>query len=147
MGSSPSIHDVNAEYTERIAVVIQSSLLSSQSTFVVNLEDVLRTHFARHGAQVYQLIAATDAARLHSTQECQRALPLWVQTTAFLGEQSRLSAEDETRQIEALQRLMRQLGDFMQGSERAFIMQNAGISRVQVSMGSTRHAKRPPELR
>ena len=97
MGSSPSIHDVNAEYTERIAVVIQSSLLSSQSTFVVNLEDVLRPHFARHGAQVYQLSAATDAARLHSTQECQRALPLWVQTTAFLGEQSRLSAEDETR--------------------------------------------------
>ena len=60
MGSSPSIHDVNAEYTERIAVVIQSSLLSSQSSFVVNLEDALRPHFARHGAQVYQLIAATD---------------------------------------------------------------------------------------
>ena len=97
MGSSPSIHDVNAEYTERIEVVIQISIFSSQSTFVVNLEDVLRTHFARHGAQVYQLIAATDAARLHSTQECQRALALWVQTTAYLGEQSRLSAEDETR--------------------------------------------------
>ena len=97
MGSSPSNHNVNAESAEHIAVVIQSSSISSQSLFVVNLEDVLRTHFARHGAQVYQLIAATDAARLHSTQECQRALPLWVQPTAFLGEQSRLSAEDETR--------------------------------------------------
>ena len=80
MGSSPSIHDVNAESAEHIAVVIQSSVLSFQSTFVVNLEDVLRTHFARHGGQVYQLIAATDAARLHSTQECQRALALWVPT-------------------------------------------------------------------
>ena len=97
MGSSPSIHDVNAESAEHIAVVIQISILSNQSLFVVNLEDVLRTHFARHGAQVYQLIAATDAARLHSTQECQRALALWVQTTAYLGEQSLLSAEDETR--------------------------------------------------
>ena len=60
MGSSPSIHDVNAESAEHIAVVIQISIL----------EDVLWTHFARHGAQVYQLIVATDDARLHSTQEC-----------------------------------------------------------------------------
>ena len=97
MGSSPSIHDMNAESAEHIAVVIQSSILSSQSLFVVNLEDVLQPHFARHRAQVYQLIVATDAARLHSTQECQRALALWVQTTAYLGEQSRLSAEDETQ--------------------------------------------------
>ena len=147
MGSSPSIHDVNAEYTERIAVVIQSSLLSSQSTFVVNLEDVLRTPFARHGAQVYQLIAATDAARLHSTQECQRALPLWVQTTAIWASRAGSPLKTKPEQIEALQRLMRQLGHLMQGSERAFSMQNAVILCLQVSMGSTRHAKRPPELR
>ena len=70
MGSSPFIHDVNAESAEHIAVVIQISILSNQSLFVVNLEDVLWTHFARHGAQVYQLIVATDDARLHSTQEC-----------------------------------------------------------------------------
>ena len=62
--------DMNAESAEHIAVVIQSSILSSQSLFVVNLEDVLQPHFARHRAQVYQLIVATDAARLHSTQEC-----------------------------------------------------------------------------
>ena len=42
MGSSPSIHDVNAESAEHIAVVIQISILSNQSLFVVNLEDVLR---------------------------------------------------------------------------------------------------------
>ena len=44
-------HDVNAECAERIAVVIQNSILSSQSPFVVKVEDVLRTHFARDGAQ------------------------------------------------------------------------------------------------
>ena len=70
MGSSPPIHDVNAESAEHIAVAIQISILSNQSLFVVNLEDVLRTHFARHGAQMYQLIVATGDARLHSTQEC-----------------------------------------------------------------------------
>ena len=73
MGSSPSIHDVNAESAEHIAVVIQISILSNQSLFVVNLEDVLRTHFARHGAQVYQLTVATDDARLHSHCEKQGA--------------------------------------------------------------------------
>ena len=70
MGSSPSIHDVNAESAEHIAVVIQISILLNQSLFVVHLEDVLWTHFARHGAQMYQLIVATGDARLHSTQEC-----------------------------------------------------------------------------
>ena len=88
MGSSPSIHDMNAESAEHIAVVIQISILSSQTLFVVNLEDVLRTHFARHGAQVYQLIVATDAARLHSTQECHGALDPWAQTTVYLSVQS-----------------------------------------------------------
>ena len=88
MGSSPSIHDVNAESAEHIAVVIQISILSNQSLFVVNLEDVLRTHFARHGAQVYQLIVATDDARLHSTQECHCALDPRAQPTFYLSVQS-----------------------------------------------------------
>ena len=88
MGSSPSSHDVNAECAERIAVVIQNSILSSQSPFVVKVEGVLRTHFARHGAQVYQLTFATDAACLQSTQECQCALGPWAQTTVYVSVQS-----------------------------------------------------------
>ena len=44
MGSSPSIHDVNAESAEHIAVVIQISILLNQSLFVVHLEDVLWTY-------------------------------------------------------------------------------------------------------
>ena len=71
MGSSPSIHDVNAERAERIAIVIQNRIFSNQSPFVEKMENVLRTHFARHEAQVHQLPVTTDAARLHSTQGSQ----------------------------------------------------------------------------
>ena len=71
MGSSPFIHDVNAECAERIAIVIHTRIFSNQSSFVVKMEKVLWTHFARHEAQVYQLTVTTDAACLHSTQECQ----------------------------------------------------------------------------
>lgn len=71
MGSSPSNHDVNDECTERIAIVMQNSIFSYQSPFVVKMESVLQTHFARHEAQVYQLTVTTDVTRLHSTKECQ----------------------------------------------------------------------------
>ena len=71
MGSSPSNHDVSAECAERIAIVIQKRIFSNQSPFFVKMESVLWTHFARHEAQVYQLTVTTDAACLHSTQECQ----------------------------------------------------------------------------
>ena len=71
MGSSPSNHDVSAECAERIAIVIQTRIFSNQSSFVVKMEKVLWTHFARHEAQVYQLTVTTDAACLHSTQKCQ----------------------------------------------------------------------------
>ena len=71
MGSSPSNHDVNAECAERIAIVFQKRIFSNQSPFVVKMESVLWTHFARHEAQVYQLTVTTDAACLHSTQKCQ----------------------------------------------------------------------------
>ena len=70
MGSSPSIHDVNAERAERIAIVIQNRIFSNQSPFVEKMENVLWTHFARNEAQVHQLTVTTDAARLHSTQGC-----------------------------------------------------------------------------
>ena len=65
MGSSPSIHDVNAERAERIAIVIQNRIFSNQSPFVEKMENVLWTHFARNEAQVHQLTVTTDAARLH----------------------------------------------------------------------------------
>ena len=71
MGSSPSNHDVSAECAERIAIVIQTRIFSNQSSFVVKMEKVLWTHFARHEAQVYQLTVTTNAACPHSTQECQ----------------------------------------------------------------------------
>ena len=51
MGSSPSIHDVNAERAERIAIVIQNRIFSNQSPFVEKRENVLWTHFARMEAQ------------------------------------------------------------------------------------------------
>ena len=70
MSSSPSIHDVNAERAERIAIVIQNRIFSNQSPFVEKMENVLWTHFARNEAQVHQLTVTTDAARLHSTQGC-----------------------------------------------------------------------------
>ena len=70
MGSSPSIHDVNAERAERIAIVIQNRIFSNQSPFVEKMENVFWTHFARNEAQVHQLTVTTDAARLHSTQGC-----------------------------------------------------------------------------
>ena len=70
MSSSPSIHDVNAERAERIAIVIQNRIFSNQSPFVEKRENVLWTHFARMEAQVHQLTVTTDAARLHSTQGC-----------------------------------------------------------------------------
>ena len=41
MGSSPSIHDVNAERAERIAIVIQNRILSNPSPFVEKMENVL----------------------------------------------------------------------------------------------------------
>jgi hypothetical protein len=41
MGSSPSIHDVNAERAERIAIVIQNRIFSNQSPFVEKMENVL----------------------------------------------------------------------------------------------------------
>ena len=40
MGSSPSIHDVNAERAERIAIVIQNRIFSNQSPFVEKMENV-----------------------------------------------------------------------------------------------------------
>ena len=70
MSSSPSIHDVNAERAERIAIVIQNRIFSNQSPFVEKMENVFWTHFARNEAQVHQLTVTTDAARLHSTQGC-----------------------------------------------------------------------------
>ena len=70
MDSSPSIHDVNAERAERIAIVIQNRIFSNQSPFVEKMENVFWTHFARNEAQVHQLTVTTDAARLHSTQGC-----------------------------------------------------------------------------
>ena len=70
MGSSPSIHDVNAERAERIAIVIQNRIFSNQSPFVEKMENVFWTHFARNEAQVHRLTVRTDAARLHSTQGC-----------------------------------------------------------------------------
>jgi hypothetical protein len=51
MGSSPSIHDVNAERAERIAIVIQNRIFSKQSPFAEKMENVLWTHFARMEAQ------------------------------------------------------------------------------------------------
>ena len=41
MGSSPSIHDVNAERAELIAIVIQNRIFSNQSPFVEKMENVL----------------------------------------------------------------------------------------------------------
>ena len=62
--------------------MIQNRIFSNQSPFVVNMENVLWTHFARHEAQVYQLTVTTDTARLHSmqeltSQECSEALMPW----------------------------------------------------------------------
>ena len=81
MGSSPSIHDVNAERAERIAIVIQNRIFSNQSpSFVDKMENVFWTHFARNEAQVHLVLhfyrstpylVTTDAARLHSTQGSQ----------------------------------------------------------------------------
>ena len=65
MGSSPSIHDVNAERAERIAIVIQNRIFSNQSPFVEKMENVFWTHFARNEAQVHQL-TVTQPTRLAS---------------------------------------------------------------------------------
>ena len=62
---------MNSECAERVAIVMQNSIFSNQSPFRrKKMEIVLRTHFARHEAQVYQLRITTDVAHLHSTQEC-----------------------------------------------------------------------------
>ena len=45
--------------------------LLHQAPFVEKMENLLRTHFAQHEAQVHQLTVTTDAARLHSTQGSQ----------------------------------------------------------------------------
>ena len=57
------------------------------------MESVLWTHFARHEAQVYQLTVTTDAACLHSTQECQWGLDAEAQTTAMWSVSTSSAAE------------------------------------------------------
>ena len=67
---SPSIHDVNAERAELIAIVIQNRSFSTRRHSSRKWKTFSGTHFARMEAQVHQLTVTTDAARLHSTQEC-----------------------------------------------------------------------------